>query len=164
MVSLIVAMDKNGGIGKENRLPWHLPSDLKRFKRLTMGHHLVMGRKTYATIGKPLPGRVMIVLSRQKGYFAPGCQVARSLPEAVQFAEAQQESELFIIGGGEVFRQAIDLADKIYLTTVHAVVGADISFPWIDPGQWERVDSETQTRNGQDEYDTDFKVWVRKVN
>ncbi len=163
MVSLIVAMDKNGGIGKENRLPWHLPSDLKRFKRLTMGHHLVMGRKTYATIGKPLPGRVMIVLSRQKGYLAPGCQVARSLHEAVQFAEVHQESELFIIGGGEVFRQAIDLADKIYLTTVHATVDADISFPQIDPGQWEIVDSETQTRNGQDEYDSEFTLWVRKA-
>ncbi len=163
IISLIVAMDETGGIGKENRLPWHLASDLKRFKRLTMGHHLVMGRKTYETIGQPLEGRVLIVISHQKDYLAPGCQVAHSLDEALKIAEDHQENEVFIIGGGEIFEQTIDLADKIYLTTVHARVGADIDFPKIDLGNWERIESEPEIRDGRDDYASDFASYLRIV-
>jgi dihydrofolate reductase len=162
IISLIVAMDENGGIAKDNQLPWHLPSDLKRFKRLTMGHHLVVGRKTYETIGKPLPGRVMILLTRQKNYSAEGYLVVNSIKEAISIAEKNHENELFIIGGGEIFSQTIDLADKIYLTTVYADVDANIFFPKITPGRWELVTKEGPDRPARDQYKTDFKIFVRK--
>jgi dihydrofolate reductase len=162
IISLIVAMDENGGIAKDNQLPWHLPSDLKRFKRLTMGHHLVVGRKTYETIGKPLPGRVMILLTRQKKYSAEGYLVVNSIKEAISIAEKNHENELFIIGGGEIFSQTIDLADKIYLTTVYADVDANIFFPKITPGRWELVTKEGPDRPTRDQYKTDFKIFVRK--
>ena len=164
IISLIVALDETGGIGKQNQLPWHLPSDLKRFKRLTMGHHLVMGRKTYETIGKPLEGRVMIVITRQKGYIATGCLVVHSLEEAIKLAEEHREDEVFIIGGGEIFGQAIDLADKIYLTTVHAKVGADTVFPEIDPSQWKRIDTKAAPGDEHDDYPSDFATLLRIVN
>lgn len=162
IVSLIVAMDERGGIGKNNRLPWHLPSDLKRFKNLTMGHHLVMGRKTYETIGKPLPGRVMIVVTHQKDYFLEGCMVARSLRDAIKLAKDDHESEVFIIGGGEIFQQAIDLADKLYLTTVHVNVDADVSFPKINLIQWEQIKIDNIAQNNKDEYESDYKILVKK--
>jgi dihydrofolate reductase len=155
-------MDERGGIGKNNRLPWHLPSDLKRFKNLTMGHHLVMGRKTYETIGKPLPGRVMIVVTHQKDYFLEGCMVARSLRDAIKLAKDDHESEVFIIGGGEIFQQAIDLADKLYLTTVHVNVDADVSFPKIDLIQWEQIKIDNIAQNNKDEYESDYKILVKK--
>jgi dihydrofolate reductase len=162
IVSLIVAMDEKGGIGKNNRLPWHLPSDLKRFKNLTMGHHLVMGRKTYETIGKPLPGRMMIVVTRKEGYFLKDCIVVNSVEEALHLAENNRETEVFIIGGGEIFQQAIDLADKIYLTTVYANVDADVLFPKIDRIHWELTESDISSQNDKDEYKSDFKVLIRK--
>ncbi len=162
IVSLIVAMDESGGIGKNNQLPWHLPSDLKRFKNLTMGHHLVMGRKTYETIGKPLPGRVMIIVTHQKEYFPKGCKVVNSLGDAIKLAEDDNETEVFIMGGGKIFRQAIGRADKIYLTTVHINTDADVSFPKIDTKQWELNQIEPSPQNDKDEYKSDFKILSRK--
>jgi dihydrofolate reductase len=156
-------MDEKGGIGKHNRLPWHVASDLKRFKRLTMGHHVVMGRKTYQAIGKPLPGRIMVVVSRQKDFLAAGCQVVQSLGEALKTAEDHQESEVFIIGGGDIYQQSVDLADKIYLTTVRADVRADISFPSINLDQWEQIDHQLQQRDNQNDYASDFTVLQRKT-
>ena len=161
IVSLIVAMDENGGIGKNNQLPWHLPTDLKRFKNLTMGHHLVMGRKTYETIGKPLPGRVMIVITHQKGYSPKGCRVVHSLDNAIKLAEDNHETEVFIIGGGEIFRQAIGRADKIYLTTVHVIIDVDVSFPDIPPNQWKIIETEALPIDNKDEYASDFKILIR---
>lgn len=162
IVSLIVAMDENGGIGKNNQLPWHLPTDLKRFKNLTMGHHLVMGRKTYETIGKPLQGRVMIVITHQKGYSPKGCRVVHSLGNAIKLAEDKHETEVFIIGGGEIFRQAIGRADKIYLTTVHVIVDVDVLFPDIPPNQWKIIETEALPIGNKDEYASDFKILIRK--
>ncbi len=107
-------MDEIGGIGKDNGLPWHLSSDLKRFKQLTMGHHLIMGRKTYETIGKPLPGRITIVITRNLQYQAEGCLVAPSLEKALDLARGNGETETFIAGGGEIFAIALPLADRIY--------------------------------------------------
>jgi dihydrofolate reductase len=161
-VSLIVAMDEKSGIGKDNQLPWHLPSDLKRFKILTMGHHLIMGRKTNETIGKPLPGRMMIVVTRQKEYFSEGCMVVNSLKEAIKLADDHHETEAFIIGGGEIFNQAIGLADKIYITTVHTDLETDVSFPKIDPNQWELIAIEDIPQNDKDEYKSDFRILIRK--
>jgi dihydrofolate reductase len=160
-VSLIVAMDIKGGIGKNNKLPWHLKSDLKRFKKITMGHHLAMGRKTYETIGKPLPGREMIIITRQKDYFPKDCMVVNSLETAINLAEGTHENELFIIGGGEIFNQAIGLADKIYLTTIHADVLADVFFPKIDFRQWKIIEGNEIVQDETDEFESDFKILIR---
>ncbi len=161
IISLIVAMDELGGIGKENRLPWHLPSDLKRFKKLTMGHHIVMGRKTFETIGKPLPGRLMLVVTRNKDISPEGCIVVDSLGAAIDLAKADRENELFIIGGGKIFTQAIALADKMYITTVHAYVDADVWFPKFNPADWELIHRETMTHTEDDDYDSDFRILLR---
>jgi dihydrofolate reductase len=162
IVSLIVAIDQRGGIGKNNQLPWRLPSDLKRFKKLTMGHHLVMGRKTYETIGRPLPGRVMLIITHQKGYSAINCKVMSSLDAAVRLAKDAHETELFIIGGGEIFSQAIRLADKLYLTSIHTEVDADVFFPKINLNEWKVIGSEECVQNETDEYTSDFKVLLRQ--
>ncbi len=143
IVTLLAAMDQNHGIGYQNRLPWRLSADLKHFKAITMGHHLIMGRKTYESIGRLLPGRTMIVLSRQADYarqLPEGSLLARSLEEALELAEKQGESEVFVIGGGEIFRQALRLADRIYLTRVQAAVQADTFFPGFEEGEWQAVE------------------------
>ena len=161
ILSLIVAMDENRGIGKDNSIPWHLSSDLKRFKSLTMGHHLVMGRKTYEAIGKPLPGRVMIVITRRKKYHPDQCHVVNSISAAIKLASNRHEDELFIIGGGEVFNQAIELADKIYLTRVHTKAGADVFFPKIDESKWALIKSENKAPDEKDEFGSDFEILIR---
>ena len=155
-------MERNRGIGKNNRLPWHLRSDLKRFKKLTMGHHLVMGRKTYESIGTSLPGREMVVVTHQQDYVAGNCKVVHSLKDALMLAEANHESEVFVIGGGEIFTQAVELADKIYLTHVQANVSADIYFPEIDPKIWSIDRQEEVPQTQDDEYKSQFIVFVRK--
>lgn len=162
IISLIVAMDKNRGIGVDNKLPWHIPSDLKRFKQLTMGHHIMVGRKTYETIGKPLPGREMIVVSRQKDYVAEGCIVVSSIKQAIHEAEDHHEEELFVIGGGEIFHQVFDMADKIYLTNVHAEVEASVYFPKIDPGSWKLITIHDPDQLENDQYMSDFQILIRK--
>lgn len=161
ILSLILAVDEEGGIGKNNQLPWHIRSDLKRFKALTMGHHVVMGRKTYQSIGKPLPGRVMIILSRRKGYHSEGCSVVNSLESAIELAREKHETELFIIGGGETFSQSIALVDKIYLTTVHARVNADVFSPRIITSDWKLLHFEEITPDDKDEYGSDFRILIR---
>ncbi len=161
IISLIVAMDERGGIGKENHLPWHLPADLKRFKKLTMGHYIVMGRKTYETIGRPLPGRKMIIVTHRKDYFPEDCLVVDSLWTAINVAEVNQESELLIIGGGEIFSQAIGLANKIYLTIVRTDVNADVFFPKIDPSEWEIMQIENHFIDVEEDFRSDFKILQR---
>ena len=163
IISLIVARDEMGGIGRKNRLPWYIPSDLKRFKALTMGHHLVMGRKTYETIGKPLPGRTMIIITRRKDYQPEGCLIASSLKNALDIAEVNNETEAFVIGGGQIFTQAMNVADKIYLTNVHAVTEADVFFPEIDDTSWETVYSESVIPHEKDEYTSEFKILERII-
>ncbi len=162
IISLVAAMDEKGGIGKDNQLPWHIPSDLKRFKQLTMGHCVVMGRKTYLTIGRPLTGRVMIVLTRQSDLTLAGCLVAHSLEEAIQLAEMRNESELFIIGGGQIFRQAMKRAERIYLTTVHAESDADVFFPLLEMSEWEVITREKPSQSDNELIDSDFQVLQRR--
>ena len=162
IISIIVAMDENGGIGKGNQLPWHLPSDLKRFKSLTIGHHLIMGRKTYESIGKPLPGRQMIVVTHSLSYQPAGCITANSIEEAISIAERNLETEVFIIGGGFIFSQAIHMADKIYLTKIHTISEADIFFPKINLQTWEVVYREECLQNEKDDYQSDFIILLRK--
>lgn len=162
IISLLVAMDKRRGIGKNNQLAWHLSSDMKRFKKLTVGHHLVMGRKTYETIGKPLPGRLMIIITHRKNYSPKECLVVNSLEAAINLARGNRENELFIIGGGEVFTQAFSLADKIYLTTVHTDINADVFFPKIDFSHWEVITEEDILQNENDEFGSDFRILISK--
>lgn len=139
IISIIAAMDKDRGIGIDNKMPWHLPTDLKRFKRITMGHHLILGRKTFQSIGDPLPGREMIVLSRNPEYKAEGCLVCRSLDEAFQLADAAGEQEVFVVGGGEIYQEALPLADRMYLSLVDTRAEADTHFPQFERESWEVI-------------------------
>jgi dihydrofolate reductase len=137
--SIIVAMSENRAIGLEGDLPWHLSPDLKRFKRLTMGHHLILGRRTFESLRVPLPGRRIIILTRRPNYQAEGCQTAASLDGALDLAAAAGEEEVFIGGGAEVYAQALPLADRIYLTLVHAQIKGDTFFPEIDWHAWQET-------------------------
>lgn len=139
-VALIAAVARNNVIGVSGKLPWHLPSDLAFFKRVTMGKPIIMGRKTYETIGRPLPGRVNIVVTARKRYDAHGIQIGRSFDQAVELARkaaiAARVDEIFVIGGGEIYRQAIGDADRLYITHVDADPEGDTHFPSIDPAIW----------------------------
>lgn len=134
MVSIIVAKSKNGVIGVGNKLPWNLPIDLKRFKELTTGNVVIMGRKTYESIGKPLPNRINIVITRNKDFSVPGVLTAKSLQNAL--LKAGGEKDIFIIGGGEIYRQSISYSDKMYITEVDMEVEGDTTFPDIDKNRW----------------------------
>jgi dihydrofolate reductase len=137
LVSIIVATDEQGGIGRDGELPWRLPEDLKRFKALTLGKPVVMGRKTWDSIGKPLPGRQNIVVTRQPGLLIPGATVVDSLQAA--FAAAGEAAEICVIGGAEIYRLALPYASLVHLTRVHATVKADTHFPPLDGPLWEEV-------------------------
>lgn len=138
-IALVVAVADNGVIGRAGALPWHLPEDLRRFRERTLGHHVVMGRRTWASIGRPLPGRTNLVVSRDAALVCPGCQVVGSLAAAIAVARAGGERELFVIGGGELYREALPVADRVYLTRVHASPEGDATFPTLDPAQWEEL-------------------------
>jgi dihydrofolate reductase len=161
IVSLIVAMDERGGIGLNNQVPWHIPADLKRFKALTMGHHLIVGRKTFASIGKALPGRTMIIVSHSKDYRAEGCLIVPSLPRALHLAEERGETEAFIGGGGSIYAQALPVADRIYLTRVHVEVDADVYFPAWDEKEWRIVFQEELVAAGGEGPACSFTVYER---
>lgn len=137
IISLICAVSQNGVIGLDNRLPWRLPADLKRFKNLTMGHHLLMGRKTYESIGRPLPGRTNIVLTRQPDFQAENCLIAASLEEALELCE--DDDEVFVIGGAAVYRQALPLAHRIYLTLIRQDFEGDTFLFEIDQTCWQEI-------------------------
>ena len=137
MISLIVAASQNGIIGANNQLPWRLPADLKRFKQLTMGHPILMGRKTFESIGKPLPGRTNIILSRRKELTCCGAMVVNTLEEALLYCE--NEKELFVIGGAEIFAQTLSFTDRIYLTTIHKDFEGDARLFEIDPKVWKET-------------------------
>jgi dihydrofolate reductase len=141
IVCLIAAMDRNRGIGLGNRLPWRLPADLKRFRDLTMGHHIIVGRKTSESIGKPLPGRQTIVVTHDRAYSAPDCLIAHSIEEAIELAKSRGENEVFVCGGADIYAQAMRLADVMYLTRVEADVTADAFFPAFDEREWDERES-----------------------
>ena len=147
-LSVIVAMAANRVIGHENRLPWHLPADLKHFKATTLGKPVLMGRKTWESIGRPLPGRINIVITRDTAYEADGCVVVHSLDEAIR--AAGETAEAMVIGGAELYRQALPLANKLYLTLVHGEFTGDTRFPQWRQDEWreiERVDHEPDESN-----------------
>ena len=158
IIYLIVAMDEKRGIGIEGKLPWHLPADLRHFKSLTMGHHIIMGRKTYESIGRPLPGRTMVVITRNLAYQAEGCFIAHSLESAIEMARGSGEDEVFIIGGGQIFAEAIELADRIYLTLVHTLTNTDVFFTEMAPDHWEEIKAEEHNVDNKNLFPLTFKI------
>lgn len=158
-VSIIVATDDRGGIGRDGQLPWRLPEDLQRFKRITMGKPIVMGRRTWESIGRPLPGRHNIVISRQPGLAAPGATVTGSLEAALR--AAGDVPEVCVIGGAEVYRLALPLAQEIHLTRVHALVAADTFFPTLDAVEWEEIGREDRLADERHAHPYSFVKLVR---
>lgn len=158
-VSLILAMADNRVIGRDNELPWHLPADLRRFKKLTVGHAIVMGRRTWESIGRPLPRRRSIVVSRDPSYRAPGAEVAGSLEEALDLAA--DDDEVFVIGGAAVFAAALPRADRLYLTRVHAEVPGDVRCPPLGGG-WQLVEEERHEADERHVYPFTFQVYERR--
>ena len=142
-VSLIVAVANNHVIGVNNTLPWHLPEDLKRFRALTTGHHIIMGRKTYESLGRLLPGRTTVIVSRNKAYQVEGALIAGSLEEAI--ALCKEDSEAFVIGGAELYKDALKLADKLYLTEIALQVEGDAFFPLFERSEWKETLREAHT-------------------
>jgi len=140
LISIIVAASENNVIGKNNQLIWHLPADLQHFKKITMGHTIIMGRKTFESIGRPLPGRVSIIITRNKNFTANGCIVVNSLEEAIKKADHQKE--IFIIGGAEIFNQSMTIAQKIYFTHIFHQFDGDTFFPKIDEKLWKMTKEE----------------------
>ncbi|GAC1452594.1 MAG: dihydrofolate reductase [Steroidobacteraceae bacterium] len=159
MVALVVAMARNGAIGRGNAMPWHLPADLQRFKALTLGKPILMGRRTYESIGRPLPGRDNLVLTRTHDWRAPGVSVVHSVGEALQ--RAQSSAELAVIGGAEVYRLTLPLATRIYLTQVLADLEGDTFFPGISPGEWRAVESGDYAADARHAYGMKFLTLER---
>jgi dihydrofolate reductase len=158
-LSLVVAVSENDVIGRDNALPWHLPADLKHFKAVTMGKPIVMGRKTYDSIGRRLPGRLNIVISRNRALRIPGVEVVGSFDEAV--ARAGDVPEVAVIGGAELFRSALPLARRIYLTRVHGNVEGETKFPPLDPKQWREVERSHHPADERHAYAMTFSTLER---
>jgi len=152
-------MAANRVIGRNNALPWHLPADLKRFKTLTTGHPVVMGRKTYESIGKPLPGRRNLVISRNAGYRAPGCEVVHSLNAAL--AACRGASDIFIIGGAELYRESLPRAQRLEFTEIHAEFEGDAIFPGFSPAQWHEAGREIHGTEAGSPFRYDFVRYER---
>jgi dihydrofolate reductase len=159
-VSLIVAVAANGVIGRAGGLPWRLSADLRRFKALTMGHHLVMGRRTWESIGRPLPGRTTIVVTRREDLPVEGALVARSPDDALRLAAG--DDEVFVVGGAELYRALLDRADRIYLTRVHAEPEGDTHSPPVDWTRWRRVGAEDLPAGPRDDHPSTFEIWERR--
>ena len=151
---MVVAMDTSGVIGRDNGLPWHLPADLQHFKRTTMGKPILMGRKTYESIGRPLPGRTNIVITRDTGYRAEGCVVVNSIEAAL--AVAGNQDEIMVIGGAEFYRQVLPRTDTIYLTRIHDSFDGDTCFPELNAADWREVERSDHAADEKNPHDYSF--------
>lgn len=160
MITLIAAVAENNALGKNNQLLWHLPDDFKRFKNITSGFHIIMGRKTFESFPKPLPNRTHVIITRQKDYCPDGCIVVNSLEEAIK--SCPKDEEIFIIGGGEIYTQSMDIAHKIDITRVHHSFEADTFFPSIDLDKWELIFEEFHPKDEKHEFDFSFQTYLRK--
>ncbi len=162
-ISIIVAKAENNVIGKDNQLIWKLSSDLKLFKKITTGHHIVMGRKTYESVGKPLPNRTSIVITRNPDFTLPKNHiVTHSLEQAIQYCIGNRISQVFIIGGAEIYKQAMPLVDELLVTEVHAAPDGDVYFPEIYDAVWKKESEEFFPKNENNEYSFNFVVYKRK--
>jgi dihydrofolate reductase len=170
IISAIVAVGKNRIIGRDNQIPWYLPADLQYFKRTTLNHHIIMGRNSFQSIGRPLPKRTNVVISRDPFFIATGCVRAFSIPESLKIAKENGETEAFIIGGGEIYRQSADLWTRLYLTEVDVEIAekaadaesADVFFPELDFSKWTLISEEKHLKDDKNEYDYTFKVFEKK--
>jgi len=151
-VSIVAAVAENGVIGNKNKIPWLLPSDLKHFREITMDHHIVMGRKTHESIGRVLSGRTNIVITRNRNYKSKGCIVVHTLDEALKLTRKAKEKEAMVIGGGQIYIQAMSLADRIYLTRVKANVAGDTYFPKIESSKWKEINCEQYPADDKNQY------------
>ena len=161
IVSLIVAASENNVIGKNNDLPWRLPDDMKFFVRTTKGHHILTGRKNLQSFGKLLPNRTNIVLTRDKNFEFEGAIIFHELEQAIAYAEKNGESELMIIGGGEIYRQALPQADRIYLTRVHTEIEGDVFFPELNEDEWKLVSEDFHPKDEKHSYSFTFRTYER---
>lgn len=157
-VSIIAAVAENGVIGRKGKIPWHIPEDLKRFKKITTGHHIIMGRKTYESIGRPLPNRTNIVITRNKDYKAKGIKTVSSLNEALKIAKKEGEKEAMIVGGAQIYKEALPFADKIYLTKIHHKFSGDAYFPKISLLKWKKVYSKKYPKSSKNKYSYTFSI------
>ncbi len=162
MLKILVAFDENRVIGKNNALIWHLPADLKRFKALTTGHVIIMGRKTFESIGRPLPNRTTIVISRQKDLQIEGVILAHSVEEAILKAKSITRDDIFIVGGAEIYTLSMPLADEILVTQLHDIFEGDAFFPAIASDQWEVVETERGVTDEQNAYQFSYLTYRRK--
>jgi dihydrofolate reductase len=160
MVTIMAAIAANNALGKNNQLIWHLPADLKRFKKTTLNHAVIMGRKTYESLGKPLPNRINIVITRDKNYKVEGCVIVNSLKEALK-AAAEVDENPFILGGAEIYKQAMPFADKLDITFVHHQFEADVYFPEIDKTIWKETSRENFKADENNKYDYSFVTFER---
>lgn len=158
-VSLIVAASENNVIGKDGQLPWHLSADLKRFRKLTTGHHIIMGRKTFESIGRLLPDRTTVIVTRNPNYFFDGAKIAESLDHAI--AATADDKQPFIVGGAAVYETAMKFVNTIYLTRVHTEIAGDTFFPELDWSQWKLTESERNLADRKNDFDFSFETYVR---
>jgi dihydrofolate reductase len=161
LISAIVATARNRVIGKDNQIPWYLPADLAYFKRTTLDHHVIMGRNSFESIGRPLPKRTNVVITRDPFFTATGVLVVHSLEEALGVAFDNGETEAFIIGGGSIYKESMDLWDRLYLTEVDIEVPGDVFFPEIDPADWREYSSEAHQPDAKNEHAYTFRVLER---
>lgn len=163
IISAIVARSKNNVIGLGGQIPWYLSADLKYFKKTTLNHHVIMGRKTFESIGRPLPKRTNVVITRDIYFAASGCVIAHSVEEALELAKRNEEQEAFIIGGSEIYKLSLPYLDKIYLTEVLAEFEGDKFFPELDFSNWKEVKSEAFDADEKNQYPYVFRV-LEKIN
>ena len=159
MITMIAAIGSNGELGKDNDLIWHLPNDLKRFKRVTAGHHVIMGRKTFESLGRPLPNRTNIIITRNTTFQAAGCVVVHSLDEALE--AASDDENPFILGGAQIYKQALEIADVLDLTLVDATLDADAYFPEFDPKVWKEISREDHQADEKHQYNYSFVTYKK---
>lgn len=161
MITIIAAIAKNNALGKDNDLIWHLPADLKRFKKVTSGHHILMGRNTFESIGKPLPNRTSVIITRNNEYLKDGCLIANSVEEAIDLTD---KKDAFIIGGAQIYKETLakNLADRLDITIVHHDFEADVFFPEIDMNIWKEISRENFMADEKNKYDYSFVSYIRK--
>lgn len=159
MITIIAAIGENNALGKDNQLIWHLPADLKRFKKVTINHHIIMGRKTFESLGKPLPNRTTIIITRNRNYVAEDCIVVHSLEDAID--AAKEDENPFILGGADIYAQAIKIADRLDLTFVHHQFEADVFFPKIDRRLWKETLRDDFKADDKNKYDYSFVTFER---
>jgi dihydrofolate reductase len=160
MVIMIAAVAENNALGKNNDLLWHLPNDFKRFKEITSGHHIIMGRKTFESFPKPLPNRTHVIITRQNDFEHEGCIVVQNIEKALSVCPINEN--LYIIGGGEIYQQSISFADQLDITRVHHSFDADVYFPEIDPEIWELTSETYHSKDERHLFDYTFQTFVRK--